>query len=240
MILKYGTYSHDQNEAAVTIERQFNFNEAQQPTGYVERWIIDGMLQAADQSALTTAIGSLKTGYGTNGLDLGLYLDNGTTLTSHAISSASTQSGTRVVSIVFPVGTGAEYSTFRTYRIVVEAEVKTATGNALRSYSESITFQGTGGPIWRHLATLNGQWPRQTVHRRSTYTVQQRGQAIGVSSYPNIPGPIWPDAEHQEQRTIERGTPERIGNRFENYPVSWSYVFESNDQLNGIPGNWPG
>lgn len=244
MILKYGSYSHAQNEANVDIKKRLVENEAKQKTGFIETWIITGTLHADDQAALTIAINALKTAYAANGYNLGLYLDNGTTLTSHSLPAASAKGGTRVIEGPhFPMSTGAEYSTFRTYNIVVEAEYSIESGQqspAFENYQESITFQGTGGPIWKLLPTLNGRWQRQQVSERSSYTVQQRGQAVGKNSRPAPAPPIWPDAEHEEQRTIEFGTPDRVGSGFENYPISWSYVFESNDQLNGNPGSWPG
>lgn len=245
MILKYGNYAHSQNEVNVDIKKRTIENEAKQKTGYIETWTITGILHASTQAALTTAIASLKSNYAVNGYDLTLYLDDGTTPTSHGLSSSGAKGGVRIIEgPSFPITTGAEYSTYRTFSIVAEAEynIESGSGNQPKyeSYDESITFQGTGGPIWKLFPTLNGRWQRQQVAERSSYTVQQRGRAVGKNTRPSPPPPIWPDAEHEEQRVIEFGTPDRVGNGYENYPISWSYVFESNDRLNGNPGNWTG
>ena len=95
------------NEAQVTITRQTTWNDAGMATGSKEQWHISGFIQAASQSALTTALAALKSGYGVHGLNIGLYLDNGT-LTNHFLTSALCEGGTRVMDgPTFPEGSCA-------------------------------------------------------------------------------------------------------------------------------------
>jgi hypothetical protein len=95
MYLKYGNYQHAANEASVVISKQQVFSEAGIVRGLRERWDIQGMLQAADQTALTAAIDALTAAYSVQAQDVGFYLDNGQP-TSHRITSAATNGGVRV------------------------------------------------------------------------------------------------------------------------------------------------
>src|ERR1700730_9902004 len=115
MYLKYGPYTHAQNEPAIQIAKRAVFS----PRGYRqavrETWRIVGVLHAANQPGLTTAIAALRSAYNVNGLELGFYLDAGVPLTDHVLPSAAALGGTRVTALEFPHGSGAEYSTFRSY-----------------------------------------------------------------------------------------------------------------------------
>ena len=74
--LKYGSYSHDDCEAAVEISDTSLYNEAGAKFAVRQRWTIDGTLHAADQSALETAIAALEEAYNDDGFDLGLYFSD--------------------------------------------------------------------------------------------------------------------------------------------------------------------
>src|SRR4029077_8154957 len=89
-------------------------------------------------------IAALRSAYNVNGLDLGLYLDDGVTPTDHVLASSTTLGGTRVTALEFPNGSGAEYSTFRSYSITVEADTPDTSQNLL-DFSETLSFAGTGG-----------------------------------------------------------------------------------------------
>src|SRR5262249_53494469 len=145
MYLKYGPYTHAQNEPLVQIANRAIFS----PRGYRqavrETWRIVGVLHAASATALTAAIAGLRSAYNVNGLDLGLYLDDQTTLTDHALISGASLGGTRVTALDFPVGAGAEYSTFRSYSISVEADFPDASKHLLH-FSGTLSFRGTRGP----------------------------------------------------------------------------------------------
>lgn len=235
MILKFGNYSHAQNEAEVVLTRDEVVGNGGFRTGYKDRWVISGLLEAASQSAMTTAINAMYSAYSIDGQDVGLYLDDGTTLTSHFINSRSTMSGVHVVSgPSFPEGKGAEYSTFRTYSITLEAEYLVPAGQTERgliSWMDMISYQGTGGPRRVIRRPLNGTPIIQTTHQRTPVKIMQRGTAIGRSDYPSPSTPLFPDAQlDPEQQTIDRKSPKRSGPvgrpTYTEWEVTWSYVFE--------------
>lgn len=232
MYLKYGTYQHDDNEAGITIEKNVQYNDRGNAYMTNERWTIDGVLQETSQSALMASILALEAGYAVNGKDLILYLDNGTA-SSHSLRNSNTLGGTRVTRLAYPLGTGGEAGIFRTYQIQVEGDLP-VTSETLLSWSENLTFIG-GGPRFVYLKTLNGLPQKQLVNQATPYQVIQEGSALGLFSYPTPNAPIWPGAEHIDQRQIVKRGPKRMSTRLTQYEISWRYIFESAVPLAGNP-----
>jgi hypothetical protein len=242
VILKYGAYTHQSNEVAVTITRTAIKSQGGIYYAYEERWHLTAFpgLFGSTQAALTIAINALTNAYSVDGYDLVLYLDDGATPTSHALYSAICNGGTRIIQAPeFPNGQGAEYSTYRSYSIVVAGEVPLTSSNVITRYHESIAFEGTGGPINVYIPVAEGAWVQQTTSQQSTFKIVQKGGLTALYAPTFPPAPIWPDAEHQELRSIVADNPEMRNGRFYNYPLSWSYTYESNGQLTGNPNNYP-
>ena len=127
------------------------------------------------------------------------------------------------------------------------AVVASSSEPALWSWEESISFTGTGGPkfvMQQPLPELPGMLPalpqKQIVASHTPYKAVQSGQAVGIFGPPTPPLPLWPAAEHQELRVVDPKTPERMGNGYWRYPITWSYTFESVDPLIGLPTAWVG
>jgi hypothetical protein len=237
MILKYGNYAHSVGEAAIAISIAARFTEQRVHYANRERWEISGFLQGTSPAALTTAIDALKTAYAQQGQDVGLYLDDGVTPTSHAIQASDTIGGTRVVEgPSFPEGHGGQYATFRSYRIVVEADrpVGDATGVPL-VWEELLTFSG-GGPRFVFLQTINGLPQRQLVASATPYRATQSGRAVALGVYPSPGIPLWPTAEHVDRRQITRKAPQSsLAGAAVEYETTWQYSFESELPLVGSP-----
>jgi hypothetical protein len=243
-ILKYGAYAHGQNEVAVTITKTALKTEGGVYYADEVTWALTAFpgLQATTQAGVTGAINTLQNAYSVDGYDLVLYLDDGATPTSHALYSTQCNGGTRVIQPPhFPEGKGAEYSTYRSYSIVVAGEVPVKVGvNVLTKFHEQITVEGTGGPLNRFIAVAQGAYVQQTVSQQSTFRVVQSGQAESLyAPAPAPPAPIWPDAEHQELRRVTYESPRMRNGRYYNFGVSWSYTFESNGSLGGQPNQYP-
>jgi len=241
MYLRYGNYQHAVGEASVTISRHGLFSEAGLPRGVRERWDVQGRLQANDQGALTAAIQALVAAYSVQGQDVGFYFDGGQP-SGHHITSAATNSGVRVVMPpCFPDGKGAEYSTYRTYVLALEADWLDP-GATLLMWTETLSFQG-GGPQVAFLEPINGLPQKQLLKQATTFRVSQNGQAVGYLAYPVPAAPIWPAAEHVDRRSVRVDPPKRSGPpgypTFTEYRVTWSYSFEDSGPLVGLPTAWP-
>ena len=141
MILRYGSYSHADNEVTLVISQRSTFNEIGARSGYVANWSIRGILQASTEANLRTAIVALEAAYGVDGRDLVLYSSDGTSV-RHSMLNAGSRQGVRILDLSYPTGDGSEYTTFRTYQITAEAEYNTDLG--ILSYTE-ITPSAAGG-----------------------------------------------------------------------------------------------
>jgi hypothetical protein len=232
MYLRYGNYSHQAGECSISISRRSLLSEQKIMYGYIESWQIMGRLQAADVAGITAAIQALSQAYYIPNQDMGLYNDDGTP-TDHILSSATANGGVIVANPpAFPEGRNAEYSTFRNYTITVEAEYPYVGMGRLLSWAETLSFQGTCGPLWGFLATINGDPERQLFRQQTSMHATQSGHASGLDVYPMPAGPIWPDLEHQDQRSIVMEIPPERSRR---RTVTWNYVFESSFPLSGMP-----
>jgi len=231
MILKYGSYAHDEGEVGFTVDRTPVDGAQGKLAGYDERWTIFGQLQAATQSALTTAIEALEAAYAEHGKDLILYLSDGTTETAHHLKQENSRPpGVRVASgPSYPDGAGAQYSTFRDYQITVEATIfqgpwtlDAADSPAnLGSYTEVVQITGNGGP--RFTVRQGLIRPQMQLLAQSTPIVgSQTGQAVGRFAFPPPNPPSIPGV-HQDQLS-----PSREFSRGEDgkpvYTTSWSYT----------------
>src|SRR5262249_35407328 len=101
MYLRYGSYTHAQNEPAVQIAKRAVCSSRGYRQAVRETWRVVGVLHAADQPGITSAIAALRSAYNVNGQDVGLYLDDGVTLTDHVMQSAAALGGTRVTALDF-------------------------------------------------------------------------------------------------------------------------------------------
>jgi hypothetical protein len=241
MYLKYGNYQHASGEASVVISKEGIFTDAGISRGVRERWDIHGRLQAADSAALSSDIAALAAAYSVQGQDVGFYFDSGQP-TSHRIQSSLTNGGVRVVvPPSFPEGKGAEYSTFRSYALAVEAELLDAQASLL-SWTEAVHFKG-GGPQFAFIEPINGLPQKQLLKQFTTFHATQSGEAVGYFSYPAPPAPLWPQAEHVDRREVHFALPKRAGApgsaTYTQFKVTWSYHFEDAGPLVGLPTFWP-
>ena len=134
--LQAGNYRHDSGEIGVTIWKETTRVNGI-PRTLIHRWNISGRLQKDTTALVIAQINSLVAAY-VDGIDLVLYMDDGTE--AHALRSAGSLGGTRILKPPdFPIGQGAELSTFRNYSILVEAEYP-ALGTVLLAFQETFSF----------------------------------------------------------------------------------------------------
>lgn len=229
MYLKYGSYSHQLDEAAVSISKSRNFSKQGLMVGYNETWRITGKIVGTDVSDLTSKLYALEAAYNKTDQDIYLLTDAGGS-TAHRLISAETASGVKPISFSYPEGNGAEYTTYRTYEIIVEAKMDADEGNSdngnLISYNQQISVSGTGGPQFVIRTPRYGQPVYQQVSRASPISVSQSGSSIGNKYYPAPESPIYPQYLHPESHAITRHSPKdetREGKR--NFEINWSYNF---------------
>lgn len=257
MILKYGNYAHADGEINFTCQRRALFTSAGIPYAEVETWYLRGILLpdsgitdlTALQANLTTKINALKSAYSVHGKDAILYLSDGVTPSSHALRNSlavapGVWAGTRTVFApgvrviqppYFEDGAGAEYCTYRTYTIVLEAEFQgfnqfgltnspnagaITKGQTFTEFQQSIVQEGTGSErVWTR--PLRGEPRLVTVRERTPIRIVQEGYAKGYLAEPQAPDPM--DLGELVSRTT--GTSRDGDGR--SSTVSWRYEFGS-------------
>lgn len=236
MQLKVGTYTHAVAESSITFSEEVLWSENNKRIGRRERWNIEGFLQAASQSALDTAIGTLKTQYRKDNETAVLLFDDGSE-TQHKMDTTASLSGVRVRFFEFPFRNGAEYSTFRSYRITVEGEFTDNINAGIIYLQDTLTFNG-GGPRFVHKQTLAGLPQKQIVAQSTPHRVVQSGVALGHLGYITAPSPLFPDDFKQDESSVKRVGPDNVyalTNKATHYRTEWNYLFESVSPMNGNP-----
>lgn len=235
MYLKYGDYQHDPAECILTIHKEAVRASSGVQFATKEVWDIMGRIHATDQASVNAAIAALQAAYSKPNQNAGFYMDDGTP-TQHVLDNASSLYGVKVITPPsFPEGSGGEFSTYRNYHIILQVEYRFTGDGLLLSWDETITFHGTGGPVWHYVETLNGPPQRQLVKECSVVTITQKGRAEAVGFFPMPPGPVFPAYEHQNLREI---TPELPSDRYQKRIMHWTYHFSADSSQFGIPGNY--
>lgn len=232
MLLTYGTYSHPENETEISISQEAVRGPFGQKTGYKARWTVSGRLAGSTVAELRAAIAALETAHA-DGYDLKLWEDSGVTLSAHNLISGSAIGGVKVVSLGYPDGRGAEYSTFRNYTAVYEAEFITGSGGMV-SWDEALQLYG-GGPRFVFTEQIQGPPIKEYICQATTFKASQSGSAVAMGTWPNFPPPAFPQHEHIDQRMQVRLTPQYDNGGQSRFGIQWSYAFESSGPITGNP-----
>lgn len=240
MQLSYGDHTFDANSLWPFWSRRVVRNDAGFPLYETITLNIRGYLSAVGQSAITTAINDLRAALKIPYKDLAFKHDDASN-SAHILRQTGSISGVVIIDGPHFTGQhGAEYATQREFEFTAEADYPLSnTTKKLVSFFESLTTMG-GYPLYVCREALNGPPQRSLVYPRTTCTVIQSGKAVGFRDYPTPPPPLFPQALRggRDGVRITPGTPERRGDNYINYPISWEYLFESPTPLVGTPTLW--
>ena len=185
----------------------------------------------ANPSGITSVAAVLERAYSFNGLSAALFEDDGTR-TVYFLDTNTAIGGVKVVKFAFIDGRGASYVTHLRFAVTLQAEFPDAVAN-LMSWNETLSFVGDTGPQFAWSFPLVGTPVRQIVTQKTTQRITQSGFAVGYLRREFAPPPRWPQYVLPDQKKVSSGTPEANAGRFEGFPVSWSYEFESLVDLSG-------
>lgn len=233
MYVRYGNATHAANAVAVSIARDVLRTNGGLAYAVKETWTVQGKVYGDTQAELRANIALLQATYSVDGGDLVL-LHNDLSPSAHGMETSLALGGIKVISGPnFPESAGAEYATYRTFNVVLAGEFPIQ-DPGLIEYEETLSFSG-GGPVYIHMQPVEGFPQKQKVYGATPYRVTQAGRAVGYTTWPIPPNPLWPgDLMHGSD--VTRGNPQKhVGGGRTHYPVSWSYQFESKDQFIGDP-----
>lgn len=246
MQLVYGNYRFQVDSTRVGSETEPLFDDAMRPYAYRVKCKIHGMLlgssgdmAAADrQTELSLLENEMRAAFLIPNQKLSLTMDNGAD-SSVVLDPLTSTSGVIVtMHPSMPSTHRNEFATQREFNIEAMAEYAMPnTVGRITKFTESLSFSG-GGPLRIARPCLNALPQIQIVYRFQPYQCVQQGAAEGYTTTPPVPPPLWP-ANLISDPEITLTTPQRIGNTYQKYSVSWKYSFISATPMVGSPNLWP-
>lgn len=241
MILRYGPYTHEQDEIIFSESKRDELNQGGLPYKRIVTWSIQGQLIGSSATELATKMNALDAAYSRYFFDAVLTDNSGVEL--RRMRTGTSVSGVRPTPPSYPADRTA-FTTYMPYTVSLTAEYpigpKGQEGGIdpfqLLSFSETIALSG-GGPRYVVIQTANTKPQRQMLFSHTPYRAIQSGSAMGRFGYPPIPKPMFPGAQVAAPN-ITRNGPRREGFKLEGYAISWSYEFESAEPLVGVPNVW--
>ena len=235
--LKYNGYTFNTETTLVPMSRVYSFDARGRRNKMVQTWSITTIIEAATETAITTAIDLFESKM-VDDYDLILYQTNGTTPSSHEIDTDTCVAGVQIHSINYPQSSGVEYANRRTATVEFSGTTEISTGDNVLAFQESVSIVGTGDLRWVAMETMEGNPRRYTVADKTLCYATQTGSAVGRSSYPTPPSPLWAAVEHKDRRQIVR-TPIRNADASTDYTIQWTYAFTAGKAFNiQLPGTW--
>lgn len=226
MIVKYGSFSFDDNETMVSAFRAVRiYNQRGLPAVIRRQMVIEGEIIAANTAAIDARVQQIRSAFAIDGAAAGLYQSDGTP-TQFQLPTAGSLGGVRIVEEPsFSLDDGrAHYATGLPFRVVLEADYPEVGGGGLVAYNETITRIGNGGPRRLTIELDNGVPAEQIVSTNTPVVILQSGEAVGFSAYPAFNTPILPAyVDLPDGYVTSAGAPQLSGTVFINYPIRWQY-----------------
>lgn len=220
MIIRYGSYAFTTGTTSYTQSIEPQFNEEQQRTQTLIRIALDGEHQGT-AATLRTLIQQMERAFSVDGQDFTVTAPDGTEVCR--INSADTVTGLRVKILAYPEGKNIEWVGRRTFHIELEGEIPVpgldGPAGGASSFSQTISYEGTGGPRTVIVETMNGDPIEQQTNARTKCRCIQEGRAANRNRPLSPPPPLYPDREKVDLRRVS--TPDTNGE------ITWSYTFES-------------
>ena len=228
MIVSYNGTALADSQVEWTESTSYERDERMNRRAMTRTVTLKGFVKGDSQTELKSKINAIWSTFSTDGGDLILYHNDGTTQSSHTLPSSSSLTGVMIDSgPSFDNGSGPEYATERTYTVVLSAKYPLINPDNYVAYTETLRIVGTGGPRRVGVELLTGLPQIQIVNQRTLMYATQAGSAVGYAGIPAYPGPIPVLAPYEllDKRSETMQSPQWMGNAFRNYGVSWSYEY---------------
>lgn len=232
MILRCSNnFQFDTTTTGIAINRMPLETQAGLIWAHEEKWSITGYLRAdnGNPKTLDAKIQELERTFSQDGFDFEFLHSDGTP-TAHSLKNQDLWGGVRVTKPPeFPEGRGVEYVTLRTFTLELTGlRPRQSMFNLglLTQFQETVEYD-VMSDLKGHIQTLDSRAQFQTLRQFPTYTAVQSGSAVGAFTTPTVPQPRWPGKLIRPPK-ITPGTPRYVGTSAVEYPISWSYQYQSN------------
>lgn len=245
MILKAGSFAFPLGTVELSITRRDRKTAALQDWAEEVTWNVKyrPLSQLADSSAamaaIKTKLDALENALSGSIGNLILYQPNGSTKTHHQLLTSQCIGGIRLIERPsYPEGRNVEGVTMRTVSMTFQGlRVLPNSTAQVQSFEESLDFE-PNGTAYGHLEPKFGYPVKQELKKRMVYRAVQRGSCVGIYQRPEPPPAIFPSALKFTKPRVTKGSPERQGDNYINWPIAWEYVYESAYPLSGSPNVW--
>ena len=237
MQVQWGSYNFTAGACRFGIRQQAVLDAAQTPYMYEFDIDVTGRLYGEGDAALSALESALRVALARPGQDFGVLSTTGSRSASYWANSA-TIGGNVVANGPNFTGTQAtEYVFFREFSFTVKNRVAIANANnAVTEFHESVTYEG-GEPEYAFKRAINARPQKQLVWFATEYRVTQSGRAVGFRGYPNPARILFPGDKTTGPKYV-RGSPQRQGKNYINFPIEWSYQYASITPLVAVPNVW--
>jgi hypothetical protein len=238
--LGFGNFLWVANATEVTTHRDLVYNHGGQVIAQRVAWNFGGYVYGDGQAAVSLQMELVEAALIQPFKDLVLFTDTGSPSATLLLNRGST-TGVRITSGPnWDHTKGAAYALEQHFTATAEAEYPLPQAlRMLMDFQESISFSG-GGPVRIARRAINGPPQIQTTFRQTEYLATQSGVMVGYLSQPNpltIAPPKFP-AFLVETPTITPHAPRRMGLKYQDYRVEYSYKFVSTSPLIAVPTLW--
>jgi hypothetical protein len=202
-------------------------------TSFVQTWIIEGEIVAANQAAVEVRRKQIDVIFSSEG-GLGdtarLLADDGTP--TYILSG--NKGGIKVLEFAWlQEEAKAHFATGLPFRVRLAGESFISDNDNLLAYEETVTRIGNGGPREVYVELQNGPPVRQITATHTPITIIQRGSAVSErwvtnDDYQAFNTPLFPDNLINPEEATERIAPSLDGLSYVHPTVRWNYIFVFN------------
>ena len=196
---------------------------------------LEGELKGTSQSDIRAKLLLMQTAFTSDTWQSGLVHDDGSD-SVHFLRLLNALTVVRVLRTPsFTRNDPAEYTTYRSFTFVVQADFALQDADTLFAFSETVNYRGNCGPRKVQIELDTGAPDEQIVSQQTVQYISQSGQAVGIGSYPTTPDPLYPELMQNPDEGLSYQTPQPQGTGFTLYPVRWQYTMASDIPRNGAP-----
>lgn len=207
MFVQIGNYRHGINEAGLSISHQVRETAAGLPYLVDVQWGVEGKLRnrSGNPRLLDREMERLEQAYSQRGMDISL-LHNDGRRSHHTMRNSDTIGGIRATFLAYPTTRGAEYCTYRSYQVTLNAVMRVANAPLYIAFEEQINISG-GGARYGVKEVNEGPGTRQRLRTHAKCVATQSGRITMLGRYPEAPPPIWPYASDSDYPDVSKMPP---------------------------------
>lgn len=229
MFCRYGSFDFHPWECSLGVFAEWKRSDRGYKTFQNVVFTFKGDIVGEDQYDINARYSAMTNAFSSDGRSCGLVHDNGTP-TRHWMPNHNERpdnlTDVQVIHQRLPDTVDGEFVSGRKFEFVV-ASMYLQPDSQILEFRETLTRQGTAGPVWRwERDRFWGVYPILVAPASSQILIQQ-GHTVGVTGYLSPQPPLYgAPFEIEEQREIKHIGPKRMRKGNYQYTTAWRYVYK--------------